>query len=116
MDEIKKNTDESWKESVEKEKEQIKEEGDFTPPQANFNFFVTSLALQATIAMGVMENPMTNKKEENLEQAKFLIDTLDVLKEKTKGNLTEEENKLLENVLYELRMQFVDKKKGGPLA
>lgn len=112
MDEIKKNTDDSWKESVEKEKEKIKEEGDFAPPQASFNFFITSIALQATIAMGIMENPATNKKEENLTQAKFLIDTLSVLKEKTKGNLSEEENNLLENVLYELRMQYVGKTKG----
>ena len=112
MDEIKKKTDDSWKESVDKEKEKIKKEGDSSPPQANFSFFVTSLALQATIAMGVMENPVTNKKEENLDQAKFLIDTLDVLKEKTKGNLSEEENKLLENVLYELKMQYMGKRKG----
>jgi coproporphyrinogen III oxidase-like Fe-S oxidoreductase len=112
MDEIKKNTDESWKEAVEKEKEKIKEEGGFVPPEPDFNFFITSLALQTTIALGVIENPMTNKKEENLAQAKFLIDTLGVLKEKTKGNLTNEEEKLLENVLYELRMQYVGKAKG----
>jgi uncharacterized protein YjaG (DUF416 family) len=112
MDEIKKNTDESWKEAVEKEKEKIKEGGGFVPPEPDFNFFITSLALQATIALGVIENPMTNKKEENLIQAKFLIDTLGVLKDKTKGNLTNEEEKLLENVLYELRMQYVGKTKG----
>ncbi len=112
MDEIKKNTDESWKETVEKEKEKIKNEGGSIPPEPDFNFFITSLALQASISMGVIENPMTNKKEENLIQAKFLIDTLGVLKEKTKGNLTDEEEKLLENVLYELRMQYVDKTKG----
>ena len=113
MDEIKKNTDESWKEAVEKEKEKIKKEGGFIPPEPDFNFFITTLSLQATIAMGFMENPMTNKKEENLIQAKFLIDTLAVLKEKTKGNLTNEEDKLLENVLYELRMQYVGKTQGG---
>ena len=112
MDEIKKNTDESWKEAVEKEKEKIKEEGGFVPPEPDFNFFITSLALQTSIALGVIENPMTNKKEENLIQAKFLIDTLGVLKDKTKGNLTNEEEKLLENVLYELRMQYVGKTKG----
>ena len=112
MDEIKKHTDDSWKESVEKEKDKVKQEEDFVPPQADFNFFVTSLALQATIAMGLMDNPSTNKKEENLPQAKFLVDTLEVLKVKTKGNLTEEENNLMENVLYELRMQYVSKTKG----
>lgn len=112
MDEIKKNTDESWKEAVEKEKEKIKKEGGFIPPQPDFSFFITSLALQASVAMGFIDNPVTNKREDNLSQAKFLIDTLAVLKEKTKGNLTDEEDKLLENVLYELRMQYVTKTKG----
>jgi hypothetical protein len=113
MDEINKNTDESWKEAVEKEKEKLKKEGDFVPPEPDFNFFITTLSLQATIALGFIENPVTNKKEENLIQAKFLIDTLAMLKEKTKGNLTNEENNLLENVLYELRMQYVTKTKGA---
>ena len=113
MTELNKNTDESWKQTVEKEKEKLKNTDGFIPPQPDFNFFITSLALQATIALGFMENPATNKKEENLTQAKFLIDTLSVLKEKTKGNLTDEENKLLENVLYELRMQYVGKQEGG---
>ncbi len=111
MDEIKKKTDENWKEAVKKENEELKNEGEFVPPKADFNFFITSLSLQAAIAMGFIDNPITNKKEENLPQAKFLIDTLAMLKEKTKGNLSNEENNLLENVLYELRIQYVDKTK-----
>lgn len=79
------------------------------PPEPDFGFFVTTLALQASIALGVVANPATNKKEENRSQAKFLIDTLAVLKEKTRGNLTPGENTLLENALYELRMQYVSK-------
>jgi uncharacterized protein YjaG (DUF416 family) len=83
----------------------------FVPPKADFSFFVTTIAIQASIALGSLANPSTNKVETDLAQAKFLIDTLDLLKEKTKGNLTEEESKLLENVLYELRLIYVEKEK-----
>lgn len=77
----------------------------------DFNFFVTTMGLQASIFLGVLENPVTKKKGEDLTQAKFIIDTLEMIKEKTSGNLTQEENNLLENVLYELRMQYVEKTK-----
>ncbi|MCX5713617.1 MAG: DUF1844 domain-containing protein [Candidatus Omnitrophica bacterium] len=107
-----KNIDESWKEQAEKEKENLKDQEEFTPPEADFKFFVTTLAIQASIFMGVIVNPATNQKEENLPQAKFIIDTMDMLKEKTKGNLDKEEETLIDNVLYELRMQYVEKNKG----
>lgn len=113
MDEIKKNIDQSWKEAVEKEKEELRKEEKFVPPEADFNFFVTSLSLQASIALGVIANPVTNQKEENIPQAGFIIDTLGMLQKKTKGNLTAEETQLLENVLYELRMQYINKKGGA---
>ncbi|MCK9602861.1 MAG: DUF1844 domain-containing protein [Candidatus Omnitrophica bacterium] len=113
MEEKNKNIDESWKEAAEKEKEALKKEGKFIPPEPDFSFFITTLSLQASIALGVIPNPATNAKEEDSSQAKFLIDTLGMLKEKTKGNLTAEETSLLENVLYELRMQYVNKSKGG---
>ncbi len=110
-----KHVDESWKEAVAKEKERQGKEGTFVPPDPDFSFFVTTLALQASISLGVVANPGTNQKEENLAQAKFMIDTLSLLQEKTKGNLTEDEGKLLENILYELRMQFIEKSKKGDL-
>ncbi|MCX5704114.1 MAG: DUF1844 domain-containing protein [Candidatus Omnitrophica bacterium] len=109
MDEIKKDIDESWKEAAAKEKESLKKEGKFIPPEPDFNFFITTLALQASISLGQVPNPATNKKEEDLTQVKFLIDTLAMLKEKTKGNLTQEETTLLENLLYELRMAYISK-------
>lgn len=114
MDAIPKNSDESWKETVEKEKETLKKEGKFIPPEPDFNFFVTTLALQAAISLGEVPNPATNKKEEDLTQAKFLVDTLGMLKDKTKGNLTEREASFLDNLLYELRMQFLSKTKSTP--
>lgn len=83
------------------------------PPEPDFNFFITTLGLQAAIFLGEVANPVTNKKEEDLTQAKFIIDTLDMLKEKTKSNLTPEEEKLLDNLLYGLRTQYVAKTQKG---
>ncbi len=114
MDEMNKNIDETWKETVAKEKENLTKEGKFAPPEPDFNFFITTLALQASISLGVVPNPNTNKTEEDIFQAKFLIDTMGMLKEKTKGNLNEGELKFLENILYELRMQYVAKQKTSP--
>src|SRR4030043_375483 len=111
MDELNKNIDESWKEAVEKEKGNLQKEGKNVPPEPDFIFFVTTLSLQASIDLGQIPNPATSKKEENLVQAKFLIDTLGMLKDKTKGNLTIDEGKFLENILYELRMQYIAKTK-----
>jgi len=111
MEEQKKDIDESWKETVDKEKSNLEKEGKPVSPEPDFSFFITTLSLQASIDLGEVPNPVTNKKEENLVQAKFLIDTLGMLKEKTKGNLTPEEANFLENVLYELRMQYIAKTK-----
>lgn len=111
MDEINKNIDESWKETVGKEKVNLKKSEEIVPPAPDFNFFITTLAIQAAISLGQIDNPATNKREENLPQAKFIIDTLDVLKEKTKGNLTKEEQETLDNLLYELKTQYISKNK-----
>ncbi len=107
MDEQHKKVDESWKEAVKKETESLKKQEAFVPPEADFTFFVTTLALQASIALGRMPNPATKKTEKDLTQPKFLIDTLNVLEAKTRGNLTEEEQKLLANLLYELKLSYV---------
>jgi hypothetical protein len=113
MSDLDKNIDESWKEAVEKDKEKLKNGGQFVPPEPDFNFFITTLALQASVFLGEVPNPVTNKKEENLIQAKFIVDTLGMLKEKTQGNLNSQESQLLDNMLYELRMQYIAKTQGG---
>ena len=111
MEEKEKKIDESWKESVEKQKEQPQEENhEHQIPEANFSFFVTTLGIQTAIALGEIPNPITNKTEENLDQAKYLIDTLDMIKEKTKNNLTAEETELLQQLLYDFHTKFVAKK------
>lgn len=61
--------------------------------------------------LGKVMNPMTNQIERNLEQAKNMIDILGMLDEKTKGNLNDNEQRLMEHVLFELRMNYVDELK-----
>lgn len=77
-------------------------------PQASFTTLANMLLTNAVMAMGGMEDPNTKKRILDLPIAKFYIDNLEVLQEKTKGNLTEEEGKFLEQTLYELRMNFVN--------
>ncbi len=76
-------------------------------PEMNFFTYITSLAFQALIFLGEVDNPITNKKEKNIKQAKLLIDTLVIIREKTEGNLTHEEADILNNYLYELQMKYV---------
>jgi len=89
--------------------EEKKEE--FVSAVPDFKFFITTLSLQTTIFLGQIPNPVSQKIEEDLTQAKFIIDTLGMLKEKTQGNLTQEESDLLDNLLYELRTVYLDKSK-----
>jgi len=84
---------------------------EFVPPVPDFKFFMSTLALQATVFLGQIPNPATQKTEEDLAQAKFIIDTLGMLQEKTKGNLSADEAELLENALYELRTVYLSKSK-----
>jgi hypothetical protein len=74
-----------------------------------------SMGYQAMIFVGEIPNPMTGKQETNLRQAKFLIDTLQLLKEKTKGNLNPQEENMLTASLYELQMKYVEAVNKGKL-
>ena len=109
MDE-KKKVDEDWKSQVEAEKEKLAEEAEaeLPPlPQASFFTHVTSVATQVMLSLGEMEHPITKEKRKSLPEAKFGIDILGMLEEKTKGNLTDDENRYLQEVLAELRMKYV---------
>ena len=75
----------------------------------DFNLFISSLSMQALILLGEIDSPFTHKKEENLDQAKYVIDTISMLKEKARGNLTDEEINFVDNILYELRMKYTAK-------
>lgn len=78
------------------------------PAPPDFRTFVSGVAGQALIHLGLLENPATGKRERDLDQAKYTIDLLQVLKDKTKGNLTEEEASTLDAALYDLRLRFVE--------
>jgi Domain of unknown function (DUF1844) len=77
-------------------------------PQLDFFNYIASLGFQTMIFLGEMPNPVTNQVEKNLKQAKFLIDTLVILRDKTKGNLSKEEDDLLNGSIYELQLRYVD--------
>ena len=112
MEEPEKNVDETWKQEAKKEKQGEESTENLIPPEPDFNFFITTLAIQVSISLGAVPNPATNQTEKNLPQAKFIIDTLGMLREKTKGNLTADEDKVLDNLLYELRTQYLAISKG----
>lgn len=78
------------------------------PPQPSlFSDFVVNLASQAAMYMGLVDNPLGPQFPTDLGAARQMIDILGMLQEKTRGNLTSEENVLLERILSDLRMQFV---------
>ena len=74
----------------------------------DFMTFILSLVSSAQIHLGLIPNPVTQKTESDLRAARQMIDILDILKEKTKGNLTNDEERLIDYVLYDLRMKFVE--------
>ena len=106
-----KKVDESWKDSVRKERETVTE-GPAAPvvPDADLLSFISTLAMQALSALGEMKKGASDEPQKtDLVQAKYLIDIIQMLSEKTRGNLTEEETNELNTLLYELRMRFVRK-------
>ena len=80
----------------------------------SFTAFVLSLASSAAIHFGDLPDPVSGGRGEvNLEGASQMIDILALLDEKTRGNLTAEERQVLEQVLYELRMRFIEASRSG---
>ncbi|MCL1915348.1 MAG: DUF1844 domain-containing protein [Desulfovibrionaceae bacterium] len=78
-------------------------------PQVDFSTFVLSLASSAMVYLGEVPNPETGQPENNLEIARHNIDMLEMLQNKIQNGLTPEETRLLEGVLYELRLKYVIK-------
>ncbi|MBI5117868.1 DUF1844 domain-containing protein [Candidatus Poribacteria bacterium] len=122
MTETGKKVDESWKDQIDREKKQAEQEkekdasqrahaeqGGFPPIQASFVTLVTELAMQASLFLGEIPDPETNEPIEDFNRAKYLIDELGVLEEKTAGNLTPDEARALKSILFELRMKYVKK-------
>lgn len=105
--------DEDWKQSAQQEKEELaakleaeKEQAARPTPVASFEVLVNSLAMPAMMNLGMIQIP-NQPPELNLVEAKFYIDLLGVVEEKTKGNLENAEHNMLTTLLYELRMAFV---------
>ena len=118
----KKKVDESWKDNVKKEKEAVDatvqpsaetvpdaaESSHFEP---SFSSLVTTLGMQAFVALGEFQGqaPAEQAPSVDLAQAKSLIDLLQILSEKPKGNLTLDETAMLQEILYGLKMKFIEK-------
>ena len=76
-------------------------------PEASLAALINQIAMQVMMALGGYEDPKTKKRIVDLALARFHVDTLKVIEDKTAGNRTEDESKMLDKVLYETRMQYV---------
>ena len=102
--------DEQETKDQEKQTDSSKEK-ETEPFQVDFSTFIMSLTSSAFYHLGDMPDPSTGKKEVNLPAVQQTIDMLTMLREKTKGNLKEDEKKLLEQLVYELQVKYVAKTK-----
>ena len=106
-----KKVDEGWKEEARREKERLRSEKrpgrERKAPQASFMALVQQLATQALLQMG-LAGPQGQQPRVDIQGARYVIDTLQMLEEKTKGNLTPEESKALSTILADLRAGFVE--------
>ena len=82
-------------------------ENDSQLPKLDFSMFIFSLNSSALVNLGVLDNPATGKNEKNISAAKQTIDILGMLEEKTRGNLSKQEEDMLKHMLYDLRMIYV---------
>jgi len=94
-------------EEAEKKKPQEEKQARGPLPQGNFAALISMLTTQALFALGLLQVKGQEKRVPDLELAKYNIDMLEILEEKTKGNLTKEEETVLSNTLNELRMGYV---------
>jgi len=78
--------------------------------EANFNTLVISIASSAMMALGLAPHPNSDDMEKDLKVAQFNIDLLLLLKTKTHSNLNDEEEKLINNVLSDLQLKFIENK------
>jgi len=123
--------DEDWKSQVQAEKEAAAEQGDKEStespsadtqeamgqdvplPPASLEILIGSLATQAMVSLGIIPHPATNKPQRLMNQAKHLVDMLEVLQEKTEGNRTAEETAMLDDTIHQLRMAYVQISQSG---
>lgn len=82
-------------------------EGKCVMPEVTFSAFIMSLNTSVLFHLGVVEDPATGKKTVDLDLARHGIDTLTLIEQKTKGNLSNDEAEMLKNILYDLKIRFV---------
>jgi hypothetical protein len=111
--------DEDWKKEAQKEKEILaaqeeaeKKKGEAEKrrgplPKGNLAALISMLVTQASFALGLLRMEGQEEREPDLELARYNVDMLETLEEKTKGNLTEAEQKILKDALNDLRMAYV---------
>lgn len=107
--------DDDWKSRVEREKRQAEAAGDGgadaageTLPEASFELLVTTFSMQAMAAMGLLGGPGNAAQPPDFGMARHLIDLLGVIEAKTRGNLTAEEAAMIEQILHQLRVLYLD--------
>lgn len=112
--------DEDWKSQVQAEKEAAEKEaatqqpskpaappGDVQMPPASLEMLITTLVTEAMISLGQIPHPHTGEAIFQPQHAKYLIDTIEVLREKTQGNVTPDESQLMDQLLHQLRLAYV---------
>lgn len=88
---------------------QVRKDGKCVMPEVTFAALVMSLNTSALFHLGEISDPATREKQLDLVLVEHTIDTLEMLEKKTKGNLSVEEQEILKNVLYDLKMRYVSK-------
>ncbi len=102
-----KTEDEIKKDSTQGDKQETAaDEGIFA--ELTFSTLILSLSTSVLVSLGELPDPLRNEKKMNLPLAKQTIGIIEMLKEKTKGNLTEEEDRLINNILFDLRLKYVN--------
>jgi hypothetical protein len=87
---------------------QVRRDGKCVMPEVTFTAFIISLNTSALYHLGEIGGPGSDEKNKDLVLAKHVIDTLKLIQEKTRGNLDQEEEALLGNVLYDLKLRYVN--------
>lgn len=111
--------DDDWKQEAQREKERLAAEtaaaadADGPMPAPSFLELLNLLVMQSLVGLGAISGPGGERIPPNLEVAKHYIDMLQMLEEKTKGNLNAEEQKVLDQTLYEIRMRYIQMTSGG---
>ena len=88
---------------------QVRKDGKCVMPEVTFSAFVMSLNTSALFHLGEISDPVTGEKQQDLVLVKHTIETLKLLEDKTKGNLTDDEKDILKNALSDLKMRYVAK-------